>query len=121
MEPITAATQGISSRFRCRFWRMAIVAEPVSTSSHRSSDPSWLAHSEVIVYSSGSFRLVCSATTLSEKSCVTRPYSSATIATSAAARAAANAFWTLRIVRRSRRSPATTPPTVAYTASANRR
>ncbi len=47
--PITAATHGISSRLRCRFWRSAMVAAPVSTSSHSSSEPSWLAHSEVIV------------------------------------------------------------------------
>ena len=49
MPPITAATHGISSRFRCRFWRSAMVAAPVSTISHRSSEPSWLAHSDVIV------------------------------------------------------------------------
>jgi hypothetical protein len=58
-------------------------------------------------------RLVCSKTTFSEKSFVTRPYSSATIATSAEAKAAANAFWTLRMTRRSRRSPATTAPIAA--------
>jgi len=49
MAPMTAATHGISSRLRCRFWRSAMVAAPVSTSSQRSSEPSWLAHSDVIV------------------------------------------------------------------------
>jgi len=66
-------------------------------------------------------RLVCSATTLSEKSWVTSPYSSAAIATNAETTAAANAFCALRIVRRSRRRPAITPPAVAYTANTNSR
>ncbi len=46
--PSTAATHGISSRLRCRFCRITSVAAPVRTVSHRSSDPSWLAQSDVI-------------------------------------------------------------------------
>ena len=45
--PMTAATQGISSRLRWRFWYMTRAPEPRSTVSHRSSDPGWLAQSEV--------------------------------------------------------------------------
>ena len=48
MPPSTAATHGISSRLRCRFWRITIVAAPTRTVTHRSSDPSWLAQSDVI-------------------------------------------------------------------------
>ena len=45
--PSTAVTHGINSRLRCRFWRITSDAAPVSTSSHSSSDPGWLAHSAV--------------------------------------------------------------------------
>ncbi len=45
---MTAATQGISSRLRWRFWYMTRVAAPVRTVSHSSSEPSWLAQSDVI-------------------------------------------------------------------------
>ena len=43
--PSTATTHGISSRFRRRFWSITSDAAPVSTVSHSSSDPSWLAQS----------------------------------------------------------------------------
>ena len=46
--PSTAATQGISSRLRWRFWYMTSAAAPGGTVSHSSSDPSWLAQSDVI-------------------------------------------------------------------------
>ena len=47
--PRTAATHGMSSRLRSRFWRSASADDPVSTASHRSSDPASLAQSELSV------------------------------------------------------------------------
>ena len=99
--PITAITQGISSRLRVRFWKVTSAPQAVSTVSHRSSDPGWLAHNEVIVYTSGNPRLVCSTTCTNEKSWVIRPYSSAATATSAHPSAAISALPALRASRRS--------------------
>ena len=45
--PSTAVTHGISSRFLCRFCSVTSEEAPVSTVSHKSSEPGWLAHSEV--------------------------------------------------------------------------
>src|SRR5215210_2037485 len=104
--PRTAATQGIRSRSRRRPSQRQTAVAAVSTVSQSRSDPGWLAQKAVKVYGDGSSRLVVSATTWSEKSCVASASTSVAAAISVAAQAAKSAFRPLAAAAAPPRQPA---------------
>ena len=87
--------------------------KPVSTSSQRSSEPSWPPQNAEIVYGVGSSRLVWSATYVNEKSFRSSAASSTAEATAAAAKAASSAFCAEPARRRRRVHAAYEPATSA--------
>src|SRR5438270_8271195 len=117
MPPSTGTTHAVSSRSRLRFSATASPPKPVSTSSHRSRDPSCPPQNALSAYGVDSVRFVCAATYENEKSCRT----SATARTAAATAVDPNAQKSaLRAENASRRrfvTAATEPATSAYSTS----
>ncbi len=66
----TAITTGMSWRLRARLVHTTIAETPVRIHAHRSSEPAWLPHSAVILYSDRRVLDVYSATLRSAKSSV---------------------------------------------------
>src|SRR6188474_744650 len=93
---ITAANTGTTQTTRLfaqpRLSRTAAAPNAVSTSSHRSRDPSWPPQNAETVYGVGSALLVVRATYENEKSCRTRAVRRTPAATSVETKAAISAF-----------------------------